>query len=255
MHGTIPRAPVKSKGKGAPEGWSSFSLLPGTDPCLNCSLQPRPGCHGGLRHPSKASLPPLSRLRQTFCFSKEKMDTVGVPVSQMLRSTNPGNVTKGFYSRSGKTKIECPRLTPHTSSFMTVFLSRETLGTRVPSGNRMHVYWFHTSLRSFLPGFFGPCVSWFIHFPRDPWATGITVSVWFDLLVYSFIKFQISKFNTWWAKGRRWLMIFLAKWGERARMVNIGTILPALICPISNQRLISAGLCKGHGPFLEPRPH
>lgn len=162
--------------------------------------------------------------------------------------------SKGFTAEVAKPRLSV-RLTLHTSCFMTVFLSRETLGTRVSSGNRMHVHWFHTSLRSFLPGFLGPCVSWFIHFPRDPWASRITVSVWFDLSVYSFIKFQISKFNTWWAQGRWWLMIFLAKWGERARTANIGTILPTLICPISNQLLISARLCKGNGPFLEPRPH
>lgn len=57
---------------------------------------------------------------------------------------------KDFAAEVAKPRLSV-RLTLYTSCFTTVFPSKETLGTRVPSGTRMYLYWFHTSLRSFLP--------------------------------------------------------------------------------------------------------
>lgn len=114
------------------------------------------------------------------------------------------------------------RLTLCASCFMTVLRSTETLGIRVPSGNRMHVFWFHTSLWSFLLwAFSGHVWDGVYTFPEILGHLGSLCLSDLTFQVYSFIKFQISKFNTWWAQGRWWLMIFLAKWGERARMMNI----------------------------------
>lgn len=114
------------------------------------------------------------------------------------------------------------RLTLYASRFMTVLHSKETLGTRVSSGTRMHVYWFHTSLRSFLPwAFSGHLWVGVYTFPEILGHLGSLCRSDLTFQVYSLIKFQISKFNTWWAQGRWWLMIFLANWGERARMMNI----------------------------------
>lgn len=132
---------------------------------------------------------------------------------------------KCFTAEAAKPRLSV-RLTLYASCFMTVLRSKETLGTRVPSGNRMHVYWFHTSLRSFLPWAFSGHVWVGVYtFPEILGHLGSLCRSDLTFQVYSFIKFQISKFNTWWAQGRWWLMIFLANWGERARMMNIALFL------------------------------
>lgn len=129
VHGTIPRAPVKSKGKGAPEGWSSFSLLPGTDPCLNCPLLPRPGCHGGLRHLSKASLLPWVVYDRHSVSARRKWIQWESPFYKCWEAQIQETWPKGFTAEVAKPRLSV-RLTLHTSCFMTVFPSKETLGTR-----------------------------------------------------------------------------------------------------------------------------